>query len=76
MPFYVLERRHDAMYLGGETWKVQEGKKTLGKSEEVELEQNQLRENKEGQKMRSGEAGERRISKSLQLPQISVHTCA
>lgn len=36
------------MYLGGETSKVQEGKKTAGKSEEAELEQNQLRENKEG----------------------------
>lgn len=48
MPFYVSERRHDAMYLGGETWKVQEGKKTSGKSKEVELEQNQLKENKEG----------------------------
>lgn len=48
MPFYVSKRQHDAMYLGGETSKVQEGKKTVGRSEEVERELNQLRENKEG----------------------------
>lgn len=54
MPFYVSERRHDAMYLGGETRKVQEGKKTAGKSEEAALEQNQLRGKQRGMEDEKG----------------------